>query len=224
LRSRNGREALHAFFPPLSGADPVVMQARGRKRRESLLSAARELLAERESSQITLAEIAAHAGVPKSSAYHFYADALDLYLELVGLLDDELQEKIAAPLGDLDSWESAIGLVIDRAAAFFRVNPAAQRLMLSSNSPPAIKRHSRGFDVETGSLIESMIDRQFVLPEIPNRSRIFFYSIESADLMFGLSLFERGELLDEMVEEAKRMCCAYLGLYLPRHLPRRQGG
>jgi hypothetical protein len=39
--------------------------------------------------------------------------------------------------------------------------------------------------------------------------------------MFGLSLFERGALLRDMVEEAKRMSCAYLALYIPRHLPRR---
>jgi hypothetical protein len=85
--------------------------------------------------------------------------------------------------------------------------------MLSSQSPPA--------DIDTGRLVEGLIDEQFVLPEVPNRSRIFFYAIEAADLMFGLSLFERGELLREMVDEAKRMCCAYLALYIPRHLPRR---
>jgi hypothetical protein len=66
-----------------------------------------------------------------------------------------------------------------------------------------------------------MIDAQFVLPDIPDRSRVFFYAIEAADLMFGLSLFEGGTLRREMVEEAKRMSCAYLALYIPKHLPRR---
>ncbi|MES2495722.1 MAG: TetR family transcriptional regulator [Pseudomonadota bacterium] len=200
---------------------PVATQARGRKRREALLAAARELLAERDSSQITLADVAARADVPKSSAYHFYTDALELFVELVSILDSELQQTIALPVGRVESWEEVMGIVLDRAAIFFEDNPAAQQLMLSSQSPPAIKRYSRRADIDTGRLVEGLIDDQFVLPEVPNRSRIFFYAIEAADLMFGLSLFERGELLREMVDEAKRMCCAYLALYIPRHLPRR---
>ena len=200
---------------------PVAMQARGRKRRDALLASARVLLEHNESSQITLAEVASHAGVPKSSAYHFYGDLLDLYVELVTLLDSELQQAIAVPLAPVPGWEDVIGIAIDRAAEYFSRNPAAQQLMLSSQCPPAIKRHSRLADMDTSSLIEQLIDEQFVLPDIPRRSQVFFYAIEAADLMFGLSLFERGELREEMVVEAKRMCCAYLGIYIPRHLPRR---
>lgn len=202
-------------------ARPVATQARGRRRREDLLAAARLLLAERESGQITLADVAARAEVPKSSAYHFYTDALELFVELVSILDVELQQVITQPVGAVDGWEEIWDVAIDRAAIFFEDNPAAQQLMLSSQTAPAIKRYSRRADVDTGRLIEGLIDAQFVLPDVPDRSRIFFYAIEAADLMFGLSLFERGALLREMVEEAKRMSRAYLELYIPRHLPRR---
>jgi AcrR family transcriptional regulator len=202
-------------------ARPAATQARGRKRREALLAAARVLLAQHDSSQITLADIAALAEVPKSSAYHFYTDALGLYVELVALLDTELQELMRQPLPPVESWEAAMGVVIDRAALFFDDNPAAQQLMLSSQTPPLIKRHSRRADIDTSRLIEDLIGAQFILPDIPDRSRIFFRAIEAADLMFGLSLFESGTLLREMVDEAKRIACAYLGLYLPRHLPRK---
>ena len=200
---------------------PPATQARGRVRREALLAAARELLAAHDSSQITLADIAAHAVVPKSSAYHFYTDALGLYVELVALLDAELQRLIQQPLPQVRGWEEAMGVIIDRAAAFFDNNPAAQQLMLSSQTPPLIKRFSRRADMDTSRLIEALIDTQFVLPDIPDRSRVFFHAVEAADLMFGLSLFESGALLAPMVEEAKRMSCAYLALYLPKHMPRR---
>lgn len=202
-------------------AKTPVTQARGRKRREALLAAARTLLGQHDSSQLTLAEIAAHAEVPKSSAYLFYADALGLYIELVALLDGELQEMIQRPLPKVENWEAAMGVIIDRAALFFDDNPAAQQLMLSSQTPPLIKRFSRRADMDTSRLIEDLIGAQFILPDIPNRSRIFFHAVEAADLMFGLSLFEGGALSRGMVEEAKRMSCAYLALYLPRHLPRR---
>jgi len=200
---------------------PPATQARGRVGREALLAAARELLAVHDSSQITLADIAAHAAVPKSSAYHFYKDALGLYVELVALLDAELQGLIQQPLPQVQGWEEAMGVIIDRAASFFENNPAAQQLMLSSQTPSLIKRFSRRADLDTSRLIEGLIDTQFILPNIPDRSRVFFHAVEAADLMFGLSLFESGELVGTMVEEAKRMSCAYLALYLPKHLPRR---
>ena len=202
-------------------ARPPATQARGRARREVLLVAARELLATHDSSQLTLADIAAHAAVPKSSAYHFYKDALGLYVELVALLDAELQGLIQQPLPRVQGWENAMGVIIDRAAAFFENNPAAQQLMLSSQTPPLIKRFSRRADMDTSRLIEELIDTQFILPAIPDRSRIFFHAVEAADLMFGLSLLEDGRLRGDMVEEAKRMSCAYLALYLPKYMPRR---
>lgn len=200
---------------------PATMQARGRKRRDALLAAARGLLAEHESDQITLVDVAARAGIPKSSAYHFYADALELYNELVAMLDAELQAAIAEPIGAAEGWEQIFGEVIDRAALYFEAHPAAQQLMLASQTPPAVKRSSRRADIETSGLIEQHIDAQFVMPEIPDRSRIFFHAVEAADLMFGLSLFQHGALRTDMVDEAKKMACAYLGLYLPRFLPRR---
>ncbi|MDA5192930.1 TetR family transcriptional regulator [Govanella unica] len=200
---------------------PATTQARGRKRRDALLAAARALLAERESDKITLVDVAERAGIPKSSAYHFYADILELYNELVAILDTELQAVIAQPITPVTGWEQVVGEVIDRAAAYFEAHPAAQQLMLSSQTPPAVKRSSRRADIETSHLIEQHIDTHFVMPDIPDRSRIFFHAVEAADLMFGLSLFQHGMLLDSMVEEAKKMACAYLGLYLPRFLRRR---
>lgn len=204
-----------------AGTRPATTQARGRKRRDALLAAARALLAEQESDALTLVDVAERAGIPKSSAYHFYADILELYNELVAILDGELQAAIAQPIGAMEGWEQIVGEVIDRAAAYFEAHPAAQRLMLASQTPPAVKRSSRHADIETSGLIEQHIDAHFVLPAIPDRDRIFFHAVEAADLMFGLSLFRHGALQSDMVEEAKKMACAYLGLYLPRFLPRR---
>ncbi|WP_414902314.1 TetR/AcrR family transcriptional regulator [Sphingomonas flavalba] len=205
----------------MNAGRPANTQARGRKRRDALLGAARQLLAERESDQITLVDVAARAGIPKSSAYHFYADVLELYNELVTVLDAELQQSIVRPIGPVEGWEALIGVVIDRAALYFAEHPAAQQLMLASQTPPAVKRSSRRADIMTSGLIEQHIDAQFVMPDIPDRSRIFFHAVEAADLMFGLSLFQYGALKPSMVEEAKKMSCAYLGLYIPRFLPRR---
>ena len=204
-----------------TSARPVAMQARGRKRRDALLAAARDLLATQEIDQISMADVALQAEIPKSSAYHFYGDLIDLYSELAAQLDSELQALIAEPISAAENWEEVIGVVIDRAAVFFHTNRAAQQLMFGPKTPPEIKRSSRGADFETGGLVERHLDQLFILPALPDRSRLFFRAIELADLMFGLSLFEYGALRQDMIEEAKKTACAYLALYIPRILYRR---
>lgn len=196
-------------------------QARGRARRHKLLTAARALLDTRSLPEIELSDVAAQAGIPKSSAYHFYSDIFKLYTELASLLDYELNLVLSQPMPELPSWEAIVSVLVERAADYFRSNPSGQQLMFGTATPPDIKRSSRNADVVHGAVFESQIDRQFVLPSFPNQDRVFFRAVESIDLMFGLSLIEHGELTEEMIVEAKTIACAYLGVYIPRSLHRR---
>lgn len=196
-------------------------QARGRARREALLGAARTLLTERTLAQIELSDVAALAGIPKSSAYYFYGDIHALYAELAALHDEELNDAFAAPMPRLKDWEAVIGLLIDRAADYFFENSSACQLMFGPQTPPDIKWISRSADKTHSAVFEEQIDRQFLMPEFPDRDRVFFRAVEAADLMFGLSILEFGALTELMVEESKIMACAYLRVYIPPILPRR---
>ena len=197
-------------------------QARGRARRQALLEAARALLETRTLYDIEISDVAARAGIPKSSAYYFYGDIHQLYAELASIEDEELNEVLSEPLPGLESWEDIVGALVDRAAVYFRGNSSAQQLMFGPVTPPDIKRSSRKADVAHGAVFERQIDRQFVLPEIPGRDRIFFRAVEAIDLMFGLCLIEHDSLTDEMIGEAKTIACAYLGVYLPRQMTARE--
>lgn len=180
------------------------------------------MLETRKLHEIELSDVAASAGIPKSSAYHFYSDIHQLYTELASVQDEELNQVLSASLPRLESWEEIVAALVDRAAVYFRNNPSAQQLMFGPVTPPDIKRSSRNADVAHGAVFEEQIERQFALPEIPGRDRIFFRAVEAIDLMFGLSLIEYDLLTDEMIGEAKTIACAYLGVYLPRILPARE--
>ncbi|WP_447725854.1 TetR family transcriptional regulator [Sphingomonas koreensis] len=180
------------------------------------------MLETRTLNEIELSDVAAMAQIPKSSAYHFFDDIHHLYAELATVQDEELNAVLAGPLPRLNSWEEIVSALVDRAAVYFRSNPSAQQLMFGQATPPDIKRSSRKADVAHGGVFEDQIDRQFVLPELPGRDRIFFRAVEAIDLMFGLSLIEEGSLTDEMVGEAKAIACAYLGVRIPRLLPMRE--
>jgi len=198
-------------------------QARGRARRQLLLEAARRLLETRDVDEITLPEVAVAAGIPKSSTYHFFDDLHALYAELASVHDEELYQAFSAPMPQVSSWQDIVREFARRAGGYFSENVSAQKLMFGPKTPPDIKRASRGADVRHGELLESSIDAVFVLPDLPQRSRIFFRAVEAMDLMFGLSLIEYDALVDPMVREAHRIAVAYLELYVPPKLERRGG-
>jgi len=199
------------------------LHARGIERRKVLLESARTLLAERDLDEISLGDVAARAGVPKGSAYHFYGDIQELYAALLVRLQEELIAVLSQPLkGRFEHWQEVVTSLTKRGAAFYMSNPAARQLQIGPKTPSALKLHDRRSDIAIARLYEEHIASLFELPPIPNRSRLFFRAIEIADLMFCLSVLEHGSVTPEMCREADRAASAYLATQLPAELPDRR--
>lgn len=206
----------------LIGKRKRSLHARGNERRAILLESARTLLAERDLDQVSLADVAARAGVPKSSAYHFYADIQELYAALLARMQGELIRVLSQPLrGHFATWPDVVHALTKRGAAFYMANPAARQLQIGPKTPPALKLHDRRSDIAIARLQEEHIASVFELPPMPNRSQLFYRAVEIADLMFCLSMLEHGSLTKDMCREAARAASAYLAIYLPATLPYR---
>jgi len=206
----------------LIGSRKRSLHARGIERRAILLESARALLAERDLDQVSLGDVAARAGVPKSSAYHFYADIQDLYAALLVLLQEELIRVLAQPLrGRFQTWQDVVTVLTKRGADFYAGNAAARQLQIGPKTPPALKLHDRQSDIAIARLHEEHLGSVFELPAIANRLHLFYRAVEIADLMFCLSMLEHGALTKEMCREADRATSAYLATYLPAVLPYR---
>ena len=203
--------------------DPVVFRAPGIARRKRLLAAARALLARRDLDEISLADVARAAGIPKGSAYHYYGDIMDLYVHLIAVLGEEMLADVRRPLrGSAPAtWSAVIAALVRRGARYFHTHRAARTLLISPKTPPEIKLRDRQTDRRIGKLFEEQIERYFVLPKRPDRTTIFFRAVEIADLMFGLSMLEHGSIKVAMTEEAVRAVVAYLRSHFPATLPRR---
>jgi len=200
-----------------------TLHARGIERRARLLEVARTLLETRELDELTLGEVAAEAGVPKGSAYFFYADIEDLYMSLQSELQIELIEHLRAPIRQrLRRWQEVTTILNARGMAYYSSNPAARRLQIGPKTSPELKQRDRRSDLTIGELYERHIDQAFVLPQLPQRVQIFFRAVEIADLMFSLSVLESGIITPAMCGEANRAANAYLESYLPATLPRRK--
>jgi AcrR family transcriptional regulator len=207
----------------LLGTRKSTLRVRGIARREKLLAAARELLQQRDLDTISLGDVAQLAKVPKGSAYHFYMNIKDVYASLVVLLDEELHGVMTAPIRKrIRSWPEIIEVLLERAAQWYLLNPAARQLLVGPKTLPELKLRDRQSDVVIGHVFEDHVSRFFELPALPRRGEIFFRAVEIADLMFCLSMLKHGHIVEEMTQEAKRASIAYLASYLPAILPTRK--
>jgi AcrR family transcriptional regulator len=196
-------------------------QERGRTRRAALVEASRKLLRAREIDEISLTDIAEEAGIPKSSAYHFFSQVLEVFEAAAGDIEGELQawlEQLSTE-GCTD-WRQVVTRFTGRGAAFFNGNRDAMQLLIGPKSPAAIKLKDRQNDFAIGAQLKDKIAAHFQLPELADTPEIFFRGIEIADLFFGLSVIRHGHITDDFDREAGRATCAYLSLYLPVVLPR----
>jgi AcrR family transcriptional regulator len=198
-------------------------RAPGIARRKRLLAAARTLLGRRDLDELSLADVARAARIPKGSAYHYYRDIMDLYVHLLALIEEEMLADVRRPLREStpQDWADVIAALVRRGARFFELDPAARQLLIGPKTPPELKLRDRQSDVRIGKLFEEQIDERFVLPEHPARATLFFRAVEIADLMFCLSVLEHGTITPEMTEEAIRAVVGYLRAHIPAILPLR---
>lgn len=191
------------------------MQARGMKRREQLKAATRELLIEMDISEVTFADIAQRANVPKSSAYHFYANIDAIYAEVAVDYSAELLSilSVLPDYDDIAQWQDIVDILIERSIVFYEHEKAARQLIISGKTSPAIKQKDRSNDLILSAKIYHILDSFFELPQINNHSDIFHIWVEIVDVIFTLSQMKYGFITTSMANEAKRAAKAYLGTY-----------
>jgi len=197
------------------------MQYRGVKRREQLKAAVRTLLSENDISDVTFADVANQAEIPKSSAYHFYANIDEVYSEvaieygaqLLKLLSERPQNE------EVTKWHDIVDILVSRAIKFYQAETPARQLFISGKTAASIKQKDRNNDQEISIAVFNILDHFFELPSFDQQSDIFFIWVEIVDTIFTISQMKYGMITQGMENEAKRAAKAYLGSYLPLDTP-----
>ncbi|WP_226505413.1 MULTISPECIES: TetR/AcrR family transcriptional regulator [Pseudomonas] len=204
-------------------ATPRKPRARSQARIESILAAARALLASEGVASLSIYGVAERAQIPPSSVYHFFASVPALLEALTADIHAAFRACLQAPIDHqaLGTWRDLSRVVEQRMLVIYSQDSAARQLILAQHGLSEVMQADRQHDLELGALMQQLFDRHFELPRLTDEVDVFALAMELGDRVYARSVQLHGEITPRMAEEGMRVFEAYLGLYLPPYLPKR---
>ena len=210
--------------PAAPRATPRKSRARSQGRIDSILDAARTLLAVEGVASLSIYSVAERAQIPPSSVYHFFAGVPALLQALTGDVHAAFRACLQAPIDHqaLGSWRDLSRIVEQRMLTIYNEDAAARQLILAQHGLTEVTQADRQHDLELGQLMHALFMRHFELPVLPQDVDVFTLAMELGDRVYARSIQLHEHISPRMAEESMRVVDAYLGLYLPPFLPKRE--
>lgn len=198
-------------------------RASSQARIQLILDAARQLLAENGVDSLSIYSVAERAGIPPSSVYHFFASVPALLQGLTADIHAAFRATLQQPVNhaELRDWRDLSRIVEQRMLDIYSADSAARQLILSQHGLAEVTQADHQHDLELGRLMHDLFNRHFPLPELPQDIDVFALALELGDRVYARSVQQSGEITPRLAEEGQRVFDAYLGLYLPAGLPKR---
>lgn len=210
--------------PAAPRAPPRKPRARSQGRIDTILDAARTLLAAQGVASLSIYSVAEHAQIPPSSVYHFFAGVPALLEALTGDVHAAFRACLQAPIEHeaLSGWRDLSRVIEQRMLAIYNEDAAARQLILAQHGLTEVTRADRQHDLELGQLMHALFMKHFELPVLPQDVDVFALAMELGDRVYARSIQLHERITPRMAEESMRVVDAYLGLYLPPFLPKRE--
>lgn len=208
---------------PTAGKARKPAQLRSKARVEKLLDAATELLATKGTHEIGLYDIAAVAGVPAGSVYHFFPSKESAFLAVAERYEQLLLRHLdkGTDLGRAGSWSELLLQRFDLAAGFYNSNPAFAKLFLSGSMTAEV----RGADIENvrtlSSTLYDWLDLYFKMPYLPDHQMKFTVLISLNDGIWMTSYAQHARITAAFAKEASIASLAYCRTFLPEVIEHR---
>ncbi|WP_278348914.1 TetR/AcrR family transcriptional regulator [Stutzerimonas kunmingensis] len=199
-------------------------RASSQARIRQILSSARELLAEQGAATLSVYAVAERAGIPPSSVYHFFSGVPALLAALTADVHATFRDSLEQPIDhqSLSSWRDLSRLIEQRMLGVYEQDSAARQLILVQHGLGEVTQTDQRLDLELGQAMQAVFERHFALPPLPQEIDVFAMAVELGDRVYARSIQLYGSLTPRMAEEGLRVFDAYLGLYLPPCLPKRE--
>lgn len=205
-------------------ATPRKPRAASQARIGSILTAARELLVSEGVDSLSIYSVAERAEIPPSSVYHFFASVPALLEALTADVHAAFRATLLEPVEHdaLRDWRDLSRVLEMRMLAIYNNDAAARQLILAQHGLAEVNQADRQHDTELGQLLQATFDRHFHLPALPEDMDVFALAMELSDRVYARSMQLHEQITPRMAEEALRVFDAYLGLYLPPCMARRE--
>jgi AcrR family transcriptional regulator len=151
-----------------------------RQRIEHILTAARQLLVEQGPSGLNIYAVAQTAALPPSSVYHFFPSVAALLGALTHDVHAAFRICLEIPVDHdrLMVWRDLSRIVEERMLEIYAVDAAARQLILANHGLTEIARVDQQHDTELGALLQTLFNRHFEMPVLPNDIDVFALAIE----------------------------------------------
>ena len=209
--------------PASPRATPRKPRARSQVRIDSILDAARTLLAAEGVSSLSIYSVAQRAAIAPSSVYHFFPSVPALLQALTSDVHGAFRACLKQPVAhdELNGWRDLSRIIEQRMLTIYHQDAAARQLILAQHGLTEVTRADSQHDLELGQLMHGLFMRHFELPVLPQEVDVFALAMELGDRVYARSIQINGSITPRMAEEGARVVDAYLGLYLPPYLPTR---
>jgi len=183
---------------------------------------AQRLMHERPGVQLKFSDVFEAAGVSRGSAYRIYIGLDDLLQDIATEWVINFVDYLSTGEPGLrpESWVQISDFVVQRGAEYWTTTADTIELLprLRASGPDSYRLAVRSISACVGEIL----DRYFVMPDVPDWSRRLGFYVEMCDLTFAHAVRLEGRISQKRVSEAQTLGRTCLALDLPANLPRRQ--
>jgi AcrR family transcriptional regulator len=197
---------------------------RGVLRYAALLDAADALLRSQDPDVIGLHQIAARAGVPTASAYHFFPTKEAVYTALAERYCGGILEAHRQPIEarSISTWTDLSRIDTRRAADYYNANPPALKIIYGGYGGVGARDIDKLLALKLSHAATGRLNKIFCVPNVPESEKKGEISLAILDSIWTISVRLHGYIDDDYFEEAFRATTAYRRLYLPEYLEPRE--
>lgn len=210
-------------LPPAAFAGRRPAQKRSQVRVDALLNAADELLHDREAAEIGLYDVAHRAGVPPTSAYHFFPTKESVFVALAERYLQKMHAMLEAPidLSKIERWPDWIADRNRRVVQFFNESLPTRKLLIGSAVGSEIKNLDFADIDSNASATYAAMNQIFIMPYLQDPTLKFTVLIGIYDGVWMSSYARHGYITPTYAREALEAGIAYLSTFLPQAIPLR---
>ena len=199
-------------------------QARGVKKFEFIVDSAHELIISRGVNNFSLYDIAEHAGVAVGSVYHFFPSIESVFAALVERYGEAFTQIVSEhiPPEDITSWADIIWHHIEKSRNYINKHQQVSIMLVGPGRTWETRQVDTTSDLAVAIAMQENIEQYFIIPETPDPPELLHFSIRILESFWELSYQRHGEVTMEVQRETYRAMCAYLELYWPKYMARKQ--